>query len=93
MMRKSPLKTLSLVNLPLTLPGLLSPKVFRKIDLFISNRRYDADKLFGGHVIMLDKHSEVEALAALSTFPQGLQIGGEETRNEISLYSIDVFYF
>lgn len=44
---------------------------------------------------MLDKHSEAEALAALSTFPQGLQIGGEETRNEIeiSLYSIDVLYF
>lgn len=35
---------------------------------------------------MLDKHSEVEALAALSAFPKGLQIGGEETlMNSLSI--------
>mmetsp|Transcript_27888 Transcript_27888/g.30475 ORF Transcript_27888/g.30475 Transcript_27888/m.30475 type:complete len:271 (+) Transcript_27888:63-875(+) len=49
-------------------------------------RRYDADQLFGGHVIMLDKHSEVEALAALSTFPQGLQIGGGITIDNADLF-------
>lgn len=86
MTRKSQLKTLLLVNLPLTLPGLFRTKDFGKIDLFIYNRRYDADQLFGGHVIMLDKHSEAEALAALSAFPKGLQIGGEETlMNSLSI--------
>ena len=37
---------------------------------------YKKHQLFGGHIIMLDKYSQAEALLALKKFPQGLQIGG-----------------
>lgn len=37
---------------------------------------YKADRLFGGHVIMLGPGNETAAAEALQTFPQGLQIGG-----------------
>jgi phosphoribosylformimino-5-aminoimidazole carboxamide ribotide isomerase len=37
---------------------------------------YRRDALFGGHVIMLGAGNEMEARAALKTFPGGLQIGG-----------------
>jgi len=37
---------------------------------------YRRDGLFGGHVIMLGAGNEIEARAALKTFPGGLQIGG-----------------
>lgn len=39
---------------------------------------YKKDKLFGGHIAMLDDSLETrqEAISALETFPKGLQIGG-----------------
>ena len=37
---------------------------------------YRRDDLCGGHVIMLGAGNEIEARAALKTFPGGLQIGG-----------------
>jgi len=37
---------------------------------------YKADRLFGGHVIMLGPGNEAAASEALQAFPQGLQIGG-----------------
>ena len=37
---------------------------------------YKADRLFGGHVIMLGPGNETAAAAALHAFPGGLQIGG-----------------
>ena len=37
---------------------------------------YKADRLFGGHVIMLGPGNEASATEALQAFPQGLQIGG-----------------
>ncbi len=39
-------------------------------------RRYRADGLTGGHVIMLGPGNELEARAALAAYPGGLQIGG-----------------
>ena len=39
-------------------------------------RRYCADGLTGGHVIMLCPGNEPEACAALAAYPGGLQIGG-----------------
>ena len=45
------------------------------INSFIS-RIYAQSNLRGGHVIMLGPNCEKSALAALSTFPSGLQIGG-----------------
>ena len=37
---------------------------------------YKADRLFGGHVIMLGPGNEAAAAEALQAFPQGLQVGG-----------------
>lgn len=37
---------------------------------------YKADRLFGGHVIMLGPGNEAAATGALQAFPGGLQIGG-----------------
>ncbi len=37
---------------------------------------YKADRLFGGHVIMLGPGNEAAATEALQAFPQGLQVGG-----------------
>jgi phosphoribosylformimino-5-aminoimidazole carboxamide ribotide isomerase len=37
---------------------------------------YKADRLFGGHVIMLGPGNEDAATEALQAFPQGLQVGG-----------------
>lgn len=37
---------------------------------------YKADRLFGGHVIMLGPGNEAAATEALQTFPGGLQVGG-----------------
>ncbi len=42
-------------------------------------RMYRADGLRGGHVIMLGKGNEAEALAALAAYPGGLQAGGGMT--------------
>ena len=39
-------------------------------------RMYQADGLFGGHVIMLGPGNEPAALSALRAFPGGLQVGG-----------------
>lgn len=39
-------------------------------------RRYQEDRLFGGHVIMLGEGNEKAATAALAGWPGGLQIGG-----------------
>jgi len=39
-------------------------------------RRYAADELYGGHVIMLGPGNEAAAKAAIQAFPQGLQVGG-----------------
>lgn len=39
-------------------------------------RQYRDDSLYGGHVIMLGPNCEESALGALTEFPQGLQIGG-----------------
>ena len=39
-------------------------------------RLYQADRLSGGHVIMLGKGNEAAALDALSAYPGGLQLGG-----------------
>lgn len=40
---------------------------------------YKADRLRGGHVIMLGPGNETAALAALHTYPGGLQLGGGVT--------------
>lgn len=48
--------------------------------------RYQADGLFGGHVIMLGPNCEEAALASLRAFPQGLQIGGGITLDNALLY-------
>jgi phosphoribosylformimino-5-aminoimidazole carboxamide ribotide isomerase len=37
---------------------------------------YKADRLYGGHVIMLGPGNEAVATGALRAFPQGLQVGG-----------------
>src|SRR5271169_4393862 len=37
---------------------------------------YQRDGLMGGHVIMLGAGNEMEARAALKTFPGGMHIGG-----------------
>ncbi|MFH1377758.1 MAG: phosphoribosylformimino-5-aminoimidazole carboxamide ribotide isomerase [Planctomycetota bacterium] len=39
-------------------------------------RLYQADRLSGGHVIMLGKGNEAAALDALTAYPGGLQLGG-----------------
>src|SRR6266699_801791 len=37
---------------------------------------YRKDGLSGGHVVMLGPGNEAEARAALTAYPQGLQVGG-----------------
>lgn len=44
------------------------------------------DHLTGGHVIMLGQGNEDAALAALTTFPQGLQVGGGITAANAQKY-------
>ncbi|MDP4178322.1 MAG: phosphoribosylformimino-5-aminoimidazole carboxamide ribotide isomerase [Bacillota bacterium] len=44
------------------------------------------DKLTGGHVIMLGPGNEKEALSALHTYPNGLQIGGGINSENASFY-------
>ena len=55
----------------------------RPIENFVSDqsaasfaKRYLADGLVGGHVIMLGPGNESAAISALAAFPNGLQIGG-----------------
>jgi phosphoribosylformimino-5-aminoimidazole carboxamide ribotide isomerase len=49
-------------------------------------RMYQADRLFGGHVIALGPGNESAALAALRAFPGGLQVGGGITPDNASTY-------
>ena len=49
-------------------------------------RMYREDDLPGGHVIMLGPGNEAAALAALSAYPGGLQVGGGITPENASTY-------
>ena len=48
--------------------------------------QYKKDGLYGGHVIMLGPNCEEAALAALRTFPGGLQLGGGITLDNAMPY-------
>ncbi len=47
---------------------------------------YKRDSLTGGHIIMLGAGNEEEALQALRSYPDGLQIGGGITKDNAAYY-------
>jgi len=49
-------------------------------------RMYQADQLYGGHVIMLGPGNQAAALAALRAFPGGMQAGGGITPDNAPEY-------
>ena len=49
-----------------------------------------ADKLYGGHVIMLGPGNESQAIEAIQTFQHGLQVGGGITIENAARFLIRV---
>ena len=47
---------------------------------------FKKDKLFGGHIIMLGPNNQEQALKALKSYPNGMQIGGGITSQNAAFF-------